>query len=216
MLNANQIAPRGVSIGLIGPVSSRYVCFQRVCFQRLSSLRGSSQRLCNLAALDPLSGETVWVRQDIPEQSVKFGDDQYVFAVLPPDSPAHARVADGNRTSSSAADSSLADESREALVLRAEDGELLGKRKVPNVDYHYQRSLDPKAVVNGSKSPPLGDVCLAKLGRKLLTWRRADAENQHKARLDLFDAWTQQTLWPTRKFDADAHASRWWDRKRSA
>ena len=55
--------------------------------------------------------------------------------------------------------------------------------------------------------PPLGDVCLTKLGRKLLTWRCDHAENQNQARLDLFDPWIQQTLWPTRKFDVHAHVS---------
>ena len=30
---------------------------------------------------------------------------------------------------------------------------------------------------------------------------------QNKARLDLFDPWTQQTVWPTRKFDAGARLS---------
>ena len=97
------------------------------------------------------------------------------------------------------------------MVLRAEDGKLLGNRKVPNVNYDYQRSFDQRCINDGGNgdesSQPLGDVCLAKLGRKLLTWRRAYAENQNKARLDLFDPWTQQTVWPTRRFAADARVS---------
>ena len=63
------------------------------------------QRLRSLIALDPLTGATLWVRQDIPQGSVVFGDDEYVF-VLPPDKP-------------------------EALVLRALDGEYVGTRKIP-------------------------------------------------------------------------------------
>ena len=123
-------------------------------------------------------------------QSVKFGDDQYIF---------------------------LAGSSGEALVLRAEDGELLGKRKVPNVSYQYQsyqnrRFYNQKLFGNVVSSthtnpPPLGDVCLTKLGRKLLTWRRDDADKQNKAKLDLFDPWTQQSVWLTRKFDAGARVS---------
>ena len=72
-----------------GPATVRYVCVQR---------------MHSLIALDPLTGSTLWVRQDIPQGSVTFGDDEYVF-VLPSDQP-------------------------EALVLRAMDGELMGTRKI--------------------------------------------------------------------------------------
>ena len=73
-----------------GPVNARYVCFQR-------------KR--SIVAVDPLSGDPLWVRQDIPHGSEVFGDEQYLF-VLPPNSD-------------------------EASVYRAIDGQLLGKRKVP-------------------------------------------------------------------------------------
>ena len=68
-----------------GPVNARYVCFQR-------------RR--NIVAVDPLTGESLWERQDIPPGSEVFGDEQYVF-VLPPGSD-------------------------EASVYRAIDGQLLG------------------------------------------------------------------------------------------
>ena len=50
-----------------------------------------------------MSGERLWVRQDIPQNSEVFGDDQYVFVVSPGKS--------------------------EAAVYRATDGEYLGDRK---------------------------------------------------------------------------------------
>ncbi len=73
-----------------GPVNARYVSFLR-------------KR--NLVAVDPLTGETLWVRQDTPPGSQIFGDEHYLF-VLPPGSD-------------------------EALVYRAADGHSLGVRKMP-------------------------------------------------------------------------------------
>ena len=52
-----------------GAISSRCVCFQR---------------LRNLVAVDPLTGELLWVRHDIPQGSEVFGDDQYIFVLEPP------------------------------------------------------------------------------------------------------------------------------------
>ena len=54
---------------------------------------------------DPLSGEVVWTRKNVPAGSDLFGDDELLF-VVPPDSG-------------------------EALVLRALDGTCLGRRTVP-------------------------------------------------------------------------------------
>ncbi|HEY4759859.1 MAG TPA: PQQ-binding-like beta-propeller repeat protein [Thermoguttaceae bacterium] len=68
----------------------------------------------SLIALDPLNGSKLWIRDDIPQGSVTFGDEEYVF-VLPPDKS-------------------------EALVLRALDGELLGTRKIPRNKVHIDRS----------------------------------------------------------------------------
>ncbi len=73
-----------------GPVNARYVCYQR-------------KR--SIVAVDPVSGDQLWVRQDIPFGSDIFGDEQYVFVLSPG--------------------------SNEASVYRAIDGELLGTRKVP-------------------------------------------------------------------------------------
>jgi hypothetical protein len=99
------------------------------------------QRSRSLYALDPLSGATLWVRQDIPQGSVTFGDGEYVF-VLPPDKP-------------------------EALVLRALDGEPAGTRKIPRREIDVG---NPGGQIVKSYAP-LGDSCPFTLGRNLLFWR---------------------------------------------
>ncbi len=74
----------------LGPVTSRHVIFQR-------------HR--NLVAADPLTGDILWVRRDVPPARALCGDDEFVF-VLVNDQP-------------------------QAMVFRALDGELLGTRKLP-------------------------------------------------------------------------------------
>ena len=93
-----------------GPVNARYVSFLR-------------KR--NIVAVDPFTGESLWVRQDTTPGSQIFGDDQYLF-VLPPGSD-------------------------EASVYRAADGQSLGTRKVPrpneNVNYDGGEQLGQLPVV---------------------------------------------------------------------
>lgn len=79
----------GRLMGYLGPVSGDYVCVQQ-------------QR--HLLALDPLSGETLWMRHNTVPGSDLFGDGQHVFVVPP--------------------------RGDEALVLRAIDGEEVGRFKV--------------------------------------------------------------------------------------
>ena len=88
MVFINNGVDRDFRANPFGPVNSRFVCFQR-------------RR--NIVAVDPLSGETMWVRQDVPANSEVFGDEQYVFAAA------------GKRSKRS--------------VYRGSDGELLGTRK---------------------------------------------------------------------------------------
>ncbi|MBN2473024.1 MAG: PQQ-binding-like beta-propeller repeat protein [Pirellulales bacterium] len=52
--------------GRLGPVTSRYVCFQRYR---------------DLVAVDPLSGALLWVRHNIAPGDLLFGDDQFIFAL---------------------------------------------------------------------------------------------------------------------------------------
>lgn len=81
----------------IEPVNIGYVCIQRSR---------------SLMALDPLNGSTLWIRHGVPQGSVTFGDDKYIF-LLPPDKP-------------------------DAMVLDAIDGELLGFRKITRPEIHIE------------------------------------------------------------------------------
>jgi len=73
----------------------RIVNEQLLCFRQLR----------NCIAVDPWTGETLWIRRNIPRDSELFGDHEYVFLVRP-----------GETT---------------ATVLRAMDGTVLGEREVP-------------------------------------------------------------------------------------
>jgi len=69
--------------GGLGPVTSRYVCFQR--FRKL-------------IAADPVSGEPLWVRHHVAMGSFLFGDDDYVFVLAPDEAEADVfRAIDGSR-----------------------------------------------------------------------------------------------------------------------
>ena len=110
---------------LLGPVSNRSICFQR---------------LRNLVAVDPWSGEMLWVRQDVPPGSDLFGDDEYLFVLSP--------------------------ELEEAMLLRTADGALLGTRKVPRL---MDRKRLPNGERKRTYAH-LENYCLATLGRQLLLW----------------------------------------------
>jgi outer membrane protein assembly factor BamB len=83
----------GRPLGNTGPVSSDFACYQR---------------LRNLTVIDPLTGDVLWVRNDVPAGSDLFGDDELLF-VVPPNA-------------------------REAVVFRTMDGLELGRRQLPPVD----------------------------------------------------------------------------------
>ena len=94
--------------GLLGPLTSHYVCLRQ---------------LGNLAAVDPRDGKTLWVRRDLPEGCVVFGDDRYVFLIRP--------------------------HRDEALVLRASNGEFMGMRKMPPIA--DERASDSCLAILGRK-----------------------------------------------------------------
>ncbi len=85
-------------LGSLGPVTPRYVCFQHYR---------------NLVAVDPVSGETLWVRHGVPAGATLFGDQDYILAAAPDQS--------------------------EILVLRAADGSLVGRRPLPAPERFNQR-----------------------------------------------------------------------------
>jgi outer membrane protein assembly factor BamB/tetratricopeptide (TPR) repeat protein len=152
-----------LKLAAVGPSTSRYVCFQR---------------FRNLLAVDPLSGEVLWVARNIPPGGDLFGDDQFVFA-LPPDQA-------------------------EALVFRALDGQLLGKRPIPRLRGVAEQS-DPFTRA-ATKYLPFNQSCLATLGRQLLMWSQQSDADGGRRELQLFDPWQQRQVWPPRRFAAGAVA----------
>jgi outer membrane protein assembly factor BamB len=81
-------------LGSLGPVTARGVVYQE-----------QNQLKC----VEPLSGETLWSRSDIPAGCELFGDDEFVFA----------------------ADLS----ERKAHVIRISDGQFVGKRDLPKFEW---------------------------------------------------------------------------------
>jgi len=132
------------------------------------------QRFRDLVGVDPATGQVVWLRHDVPEGSELFGDEQWLF-VLPPDE-------------------------EEALVLRARDGTLVGRRKVPRAENgQVQVVVNGSAMVRGTKYAPLGATCLATQARRLLLWQ---SQTNGQQRLELYDPWEEKPVWPARRFAA--------------
>jgi outer membrane protein assembly factor BamB/tetratricopeptide (TPR) repeat protein len=117
------------------------------------------QRRRNLAAVDPLTGEMLWVRRDLPAGCELFGDAERLF-VVPPNAA-------------------------EAVVLRAIDGEELGRRAVPRSDSGGLR----------------GDDRLTAFGPLVLVWAQSDMAG--KSTLRLFDPWEQTDVWQ-HAFDSES------------
>jgi tetratricopeptide (TPR) repeat protein len=177
----------------LGPVTSRYVSFLR---------------FHNLVVADPMTGESLWVRQDVPQNSEVFGDEQYIFALPPGQS--------------------------EAMVLRAQDGELLGKRTIARPKSVQQVGYN--GMDRNNNYTLFHQTGMATLGRCVLTWEpgnesvgvmapgqaiavplnpfapliRAVTSGTRGAglpTLKFFDPWEQKDLWPARTFAAGARAS---------
>jgi hypothetical protein len=105
----------GRPLGWIGPVGPSGVVFQA---------QGE------LRSVDPLTGDTNWIRRDVPPGCALFGDDQYVIAL-----PHHAT---------------------EAMVFRALDGKLIAKRPLPPLDEHYE--VSGRRVVRWGTDSPSGGM----------------------------------------------------------
>jgi len=84
----------GAVLGSLGPVTPRGVVFQEQH---------------ELKCVDPLSGEVLWTRTDVPVGCELFGDQEFVFA---------ADVSD-----------------HQAYVVRVVDGSLVGKRDLPEPEW---------------------------------------------------------------------------------
>jgi outer membrane protein assembly factor BamB len=114
-------------IGTMGPVN-----FDGICFQRFRDLN----------CVDPLSGELLWTRKNVPVGCDVFGDEELLFAAPP--------------------------EGGDALVLRALDGQLLGKRPVGPL---RQR--------------------MTTVGRCTLVWEPVDSQQV----VTLRDVWSGEAKW---------------------
>lgn len=148
----------------IGPVTERAVCFLRF-------------RRC--VAVDPLTGETLWIRENIAPGSSIYGDERFTF-IVPPDST-------------------------EAIVLRTDDGTLCtepsGDRE-PSGPAQQPAHADASQVDSGEQPPallpphatravPPDAYRLASDGRDLITREPAD----NSCRVRRYDPWEQQTEW---------------------
>lgn len=113
----------GRAIGTTGPATTKYVSYLR-------------QRTLNL--VDPLTGKTLWVRNDIDPGSDLFGDEEYLF-VTPTNNGT------GERT----------------WVLRVADGEKLKEVRMPRAEQRvaaYGRRLLTWAPENGKMTIKLLDA----------------------------------------------------------
>lgn len=147
------------------------------------------QRLRHVTAVDAVTGEVLWVRSDVPPGSDLFGDEERIFAV-PPGKPY-------------------------ALVLRALDGQMLGKRDLPRVLRREARPVPadpnvpalPAADEDGEEAVevfPFQQFCIGTIGRNLLIWR----PEGDKFLLELFDVWEQKNVWGPHAFDSSAKYAR--------
>jgi outer membrane protein assembly factor BamB len=143
----------GAPTAMLGPVSDCQIVFQRIR---------------NLVALDPLTGETLWIRQNIAPFSVLFGDDEVIVAMPP------------NQTEQN---------QRKALLFSAVDGQSLGQRTIPGSEslsmFHPRMTTVGRSVLivaheNGKKRLKLFDPLTQKavwqsgpfsLGARFDVWR---------------------------------------------
>jgi outer membrane protein assembly factor BamB len=107
-----------------------------------------------LTAIDPLTGDALWSRHDVPEGCELLGDEEVILAV----------PRDGTT----------------ALVVRATDGQLLGRCELPS-----KRDR------------------LAVLGRRVATWSGGD----ERPVLRLLDPWQRREVW-SREFPAGSKLAR--------
>ena len=133
MVFVNNGVDRDFRANPFGPVNARYISFQR---------------MRNIVAVDPVTGESLWVRQDIPPRSEVFGDEQYMFVLSPG--------------------------SNEASVYRAIDGQLLGIRKVPRPKSAENIFYDGSD--RGGYSV-LSNAGIDFIGRYTLTWEQGKNNN---------------------------------------
>jgi len=128
------------------------------------------QRRRNLVAVEPIGGRELWIRRGVEAGSTLFGNDRFIFALGP--------------------------QAKEALVFRALDGQLLGRRKLPRREQQLTLPDGKKQTV----LVPFNQSCLAAIGAQVLLWEQKGARSE----LRLLDVWGQKDAWPPRTFAAGA------------
>lgn len=103
------------------------------------------QRSRDVMMLDPLTGSTHWIRRGLTPGSELFGDEELILVASPT----------GNGS--------------ETTVLRAFDGQLLGKRKIPTLDQRWTT-----------------------VGRNVLAWKNLP---DGRMTLFLYDPWSESDVW---------------------
>ncbi|MFP6765569.1 MAG: hypothetical protein VB858_18215, partial [Planctomycetaceae bacterium] len=112
-----------------------------VCFQRGRKL----------LAVDPLSGETLWWRDDLPAGCDLFGDSQFVFVRTP-----------GETT---------------AVVLRGSDGKKIGTREVPPIGDRVL--LQGRQCISSSVNGQVREVIARDLWSRKILWKKLPGNNSH-------------------------------------
>ena len=184
----------------VGAISSRCVCFQR---------------FRNLVAVDPLTGELLWVRHDIPPGSQVFGDDQYIF-VLPPRAGESRSSASPQRPPARAPRPSSSGAGRRRRWANAacrrspiptcgrqrhERGRLDGNPGPSSATSAWPRwaAISSPGTPAARRTPPGGSP----------PWKQGPSWN-------LFDPWQQRAVWPDRAASVPARRWRWRAKRPSA
>ncbi len=118
----------------LGPVTPTYVCFQHYR---------------NVIAVDPLSGETLWVRHGVAPGATLFGDNEYVLAASP--------------------------EQSDILVFSALDGSLIGQRSLPAPE----RFADEPDGALPAVQRRFGQTVMTTLGRRIVVSYVDPADGRH-------------------------------------
>ncbi len=118
----------------LGPVTPTYVCFQHYR---------------NVITVDPLSGETLWVRHGVAPGATLFGDNEYVLAASP--------------------------EQSDILVFSALDGSLVGQRSLPAPE----RFIDEPDGSLPAAQRRFGQTVMATLGRRIVVSYVDPADGRH-------------------------------------
>ncbi len=143
----------GRPVASVGPMTARGVCFQKIRA---------------ITCLDPLSGATLWSRNDFDQGCELFGDDELIFIQSPVVATRKPEPKRSATTTAADPATVVAPLEIECSVVSAVDGRLLGKRRLP---------------------APANRWTIR--GRNVLAWEQKEAD----IRLFLYDVNRQADVW---------------------